>query len=170
MAHEKDKRYKLRNGYVQGLALTDAAQQAGVPYPTARNWKRRAAEEGDDWDIARNARRMTGAGVEAMANEVLGELATQFLVTIELLKQTPVEQMGALQRADVLTRLMDGYNKAISASAKAMPNANRLAVAMDVVKFLSGLIARRAPKLREQFLSIIEAAGDDLVREFGSKQ
>lgn len=166
---KKAKLNQLRSGYIQGLALTDAARQASVPYATARNWRRKAAQEGDDWDIARNARNLSSAGAEAMANEVLGELATQFLATIEILKASPPEELGAVARADILVRLMDGYSKAISASAKAMPNANRLAVAMDVVKFLSATIAQRAPSLREQFLAIIESAGEDLVREFGSK-
>lgn len=170
MAHVKDKRSKLRSGYVQGLALTDAAQAAGVPYPTARNWKRQATANGDDWDIARNARRMTGSGVEAMANEVLGEIATQFLATLEMLKAAKPEELGAQQRAEILTRLMDGYNKAISASSKAMPNANRLAVAMDVLKFITNLVAHRAPKMREAFVALVEGAGEDLVREFGAKQ
>ena len=174
MAHDPDKRTALRDGYIRGLSLADAAIAAGVPYATARNWKRQSAASGDDWDIARNARRMSGSGIEAMANEVLGSLAEQYLITINMLKAAPPKEVNAQQRAEILVRLMDGYNKAISASAsacaRAMPNANRLAAAMDVVRFLTALVAERAPKLREPFIALIEASGDDLVREFGSKQ
>lgn len=170
MAHEPGRRAELRDAYIRGMSLADAAISAGVPYPTARNWKRQSAASGDDWDIARNARRMSGSGIEAMANEVLGSLAEQYLITINMLKAAPPEEVNAQQRAEILVRLMDGYSKAISASARAMPNANRLAAAMDVVRFLTALVAERAPKLREPFIALIEASGDDLVREFGSKQ
>jgi hypothetical protein len=77
-------------------------------------------------------------------------------------------KMAADKRADILVRLMDGYNKAISAAARAMPNANRLAVAMDVMKFLNAFISEHFPKMRMQFLEVTEASGEAFVREFGS--
>lgn len=166
MAYDKSTRNKVRAKFVQGMPLATAAEACRVPYNTARNWKRADAELGNDWDIARNARRMTKSGVEEMANEVLGELAEQFLATLAAVKGDP--KMSAEKRADILVRLMDGYNKAISAASRAMPNANRLAVAMDVVKFFNGFIAERFPKLRAQFLEVSEASGDAFVREFGS--
>lgn len=165
MAYDRSTRNKVRAKYVQGLALATAAEACKVPYNTARNWKRQDGEDGNDWDITRNARRMTKSGIEEMANEVLGELAEQFLATLEAVKKDP--NMPADKRADIMVRLMDGYNKAIGAASRAMPNANRLAVAMDVVKFLSVFIAGRYPKLREQFIEVTEAAADDFVREFG---
>lgn len=165
MAYDRSTRNKVRAKYVQGMALATAAESCNVPYNTARNWKRQDTDDGNDWDITRNARRMTKSGVEDMANEVLGELAEQFLATLEAVKKDP--KMPADKRADIMVRLMDGYNKAIGAASRAMPNANRLAVAMDVVKFLSVFIAGRYPKLREQFIEVTEAAADDFVREFG---
>lgn len=166
MAYDRSTRNKVRAKYVQGLPLATAADACKVPYNTARNWKRQDAEDGNDWDITRNARRMTKSGVEEMANEVLGELAEQFLATLDAVKKDP--KMPADKRADIMVRLMDGYNKAIGAASRAMPNANRLAVAMDVVKFLNAFIANRFPKLREQFIEVSEAAADDFVREFGA--
>lgn len=166
MAHDKALRSKVRAKYVQGMTLTAAAAICKVPYNTARRWKADDAENGADWDVTRNARRMTKSGVEEMANQVLGELAEQFMATLEAVKQD--QKMSAQQRAQILVQLMDGYNKAISAASRAMPNANRLAVAMDVLKFLGTFIAHRFPKLRAQFLEVAEAAGDDLVREFGA--
>lgn len=170
MAHADDRRRALKAAYIhKGLPLTDAAMAARVPYNTARNWKRAAAESGDDWDLQRNARRMTADGAAAMANEVLNDMAVEFLKTLELVRNAEPEAMSPLQRSEILVRLMDGYNKAISASAKAMPHANRLAVALDVVKFITDQAAKRAPTLREPLLALLEGAGDDLVREFGAK-
>lgn len=165
MAYDRATRNRVRANYVQGMALTSAAEAASVPYNTARTWKRQDAEAGHDWDMARTARHMTRDGVAEMANQVLHELAEQFLATLKVLKED--KQLKAEARSRILTQLMDGYNKAISASTRALPNANRLATAMDVVRFLTNHIADRHPELRGAFISAVEAAGDDLVREFG---
>lgn len=167
MAHDKSTRKKLRAKYVQGLSLTAAATACKVPYNTARTWKRQDAEAGSDWDIERNASRMTMSGVEAMANEVLGELATEFLATIDALRAD--KAMKAADRAELLVGLMDGYNKAINSASRALPNANRLAVAMDVMKFLNAFVAEKFPKQRAWFIELTEASGEAFVREFGSK-
>lgn len=166
MAYDQNVRSKVRSKYLQGMPLQTAADLCKVPYNTARNWKRQAADGGDDWDLARNARRMSKGGMEEMANEVLGGLAEQFLATIDAIKADP--KMDAAKRADILVKLMDGYNKAIGAASRAMPNGNRLAVAMDVLKFLTVFIGKSAPKLQKQFIEIAEAAGPEFVREFGS--
>lgn len=166
MAHDVSVRKKVKAAYIRGLPLATAAAEQGVSYNTARNWKRADADDGDDWDIQRNARRMTKSGAEEMANQVLGELAEQFLATMAALKKD--QKMKTETRADIMVRLMDGYNKALAASARAMPNANRLAVAMDVLKFLTAFIAQRYPKQRGFFLEVVEAAGEAMAREFGS--
>ena len=139
MAHDRDLRRKVRASYVQGMALTTAAEVNGVSYQTVRNWKRQDGAAGHDWDVARDARLMSKSGIEEMTNLVLEQLAEQFLATINALKAD--EHMKPDARARVLTQLLDGYNKAISAASKAMPNANRLAVAMDVIRFLTGIVA-----------------------------
>ncbi|MNX49162.1 hypothetical protein D3C86_797580 [compost metagenome] len=166
MAYTESTRNKVRAKYVQGAPLATAAKAHKVPYNTARNWKRQDADKGNDWDIARNARRMTKSGMEEMSNEVLGELAEQFLATLQAIKADT--SMNAADRSDILVRLMDGYSKSISAASRAMPNANRLAVAMDVLKFLNGFIADKFPGMRRQFVEVTEAAGDAFVREFGN--
>lgn len=166
MAYDTATRKKVRAHYVQGLALTVAADRAKVPYNTARNWKRQDAENGDDWDIAKAAQRMTKSGVEEMANQVLSDLAEQFVATLKVLRED--KDIKAEARARIMVQLMDGYNKAIAAATRAMPNANRLAVAMDVIRFLTDLFAAKFPKLRPQFVAAIEQVGDELLREFGT--
>jgi hypothetical protein len=165
MAYDRATRQRVRAKFVQGMALTSAAMAEDVPYNTARRWKADDSIRGDDWDLERNARRMSRSGVHNLANEVLNELATQFLATLEVLKQD--KQLPADKRAQILVQLMDGYHKAIHARARAMPEANQLAVAMDVVKFLTTHIAARAPALREQWMTLIEGAGDAMLAEFG---
>lgn len=166
MAYDQSTRHKVRAKFVSGLPLNTAAEACGVPYNTARNWKRDDAEAGDDWDTARTARSMTASGSEEITNQVLGELAEQFLETIKLLKAD--KKMPAAQRAQILLQLSDSYSKAMAAASRAAPNTNRLATAMDVLRFLSQHIAQHAPKLREAFLKICESAGPEIAREFGN--
>ena len=49
-----------------------------------------------------------------------------------------------------------------------MPSSNRLAIAMDVIRFLTMRFGERFPKLREAFVQAVEQLGDDLVAEFGT--
>lgn len=168
MAYDTATRKKVRAGYVRGLALTVAAEEAGVPYNTCRTWKRQAYEDGDDWDVARSAHRMTKSSLEQMANEVLGELAQEFTATLRVLKAD--KAMKAEARARVMVQLMDGYNKSMAAAARASPGTNRLAVAMDVIKHLTDLFAKHDPKLRVAFVARVEQLGDELLAEFGAKR
>jgi hypothetical protein len=39
---------------------------------------------------------------------------------------------------------------------------------MEVIKWLTDRVADRAPTLRAPFVELVEALGDELVREFGS--
>lgn len=166
MAHNHETRRKVRAAYVQGMPLTTAAEANGVRYATSRNWKRADAEEGNDWDLARNARRISSSGVEAFANQVLDGLSEEFVATLAAVKAD--KAMPAQTRAQIMVQMSDAYSKALAASTRAMPNANRLAVAMEVIKFLSGYITQHAPQIRPAFLAAVESAGDALVGEFGS--
>jgi uncharacterized protein YjcR len=56
MAYDQSTRQKVRAKYVGGLPLNTAAQACGVPYNTARNWKRQDVDAGDDWDTSKTAR------------------------------------------------------------------------------------------------------------------
>jgi len=165
MAHDTATRNKVRAKYIGGMPLTSAADAAHVPYNTARRWKAQALEEGDDWDVSRSARRMTKGGIEEMANLVLADLAEQFTHTLKVLRED--RKLSAEARARIMVQLMDGYNKAIAAATRAMPDANRLAVAMDVIKHLTVLFAERFPKLRPQFVHAVEQLGDELAKAFG---
>lgn len=166
MAHPHELRRKVRASYVQGLPLTTAAAVNGAVYQTVRGWKRQAAQDGDDWDIARNARRLSSSSAEAFANEVLDGLSQEFVATLAAIKGDA--ELSSTARTQMLVQLGDAYSKALAASSRAMPNANRLMVAMEVIKFLTGYIAKAAPDIRERFIDLVEGAGNEIAREFGS--
>ncbi len=164
MAYDQSVRNKVRAKYVQGLPLASAAELAKVPYNTARNWKRQAGEDGDDWDVARNAKRLTQGSVQDLTGQILMDLAEQFEATIKAMREA--KDLAPQAKADMLLKLSDGYVKTMAAAGRGNPKLNRLAVAMDVLKELAGFIADKYPKQRAQFLDMAEAFGPVLAQRF----
>lgn len=166
MAHDQKTRQAVRAKYVQGMPLNTAAELCGVAYPTARAWKAKAEQGGDDWDVARNARRLTQGGVEELTGQILQDLAEQFVATIEAMKTAT--DISPQAKAEMLAQLSDSYVKTIRAAGSANPKLNRLSVAMDVIKELNSFIGGQYPKLREAFVEVLEAFGPELVRNFSA--
>lgn len=164
MAYDAQTRHKVRAKFVQGLPLASAAEVCKVPYNTARNWKRLAAEQGDDWDVARNAKRMTQGSVADFTGQILIDLAEQFEATIKAMREAKDLQPQA--KADMLLKLSDGYVKTMAAAGRGNPKLNRLSVAMDVLKELASFVADKYPKQRTQFLDMAEAFGPVLAQRF----
>jgi len=166
VAYDQSTRNKVRAKYVQGLPLASAAAACKVPYNTVRNWKRQSAEDGDDWDVARNAKRMTQGSVQDLTGQILFDLAEQFEATIKAMREATDLQPAA--KADMLLKLSDGYVKTMAAAGRGNPKLNRLSVAMDVLKELAAFIAEKHPKLRMQFLDVAESFGPVLAARFSA--
>lgn len=161
MAHDPQKKAQVRASFVQGLPLQSAAAQHDVSYQTARNWKGAAKREGDDWDVARTARRMTRGGMASLTNEILEGLATQFAATLQVMQEA--KNMEPIKQADMLLRLSDAYVKCMAAAARGNPKLDSLAVAMDVLRELGEFVRENAPDLRERMLELLEAFGPHIV-------
>ena len=76
-----------------------AAAKVGVPLGTARRWRGKAEEEGDDWDRARAAHSLSTAGTATVAQMVLSDFITLHLATMEEIKgfeSSPLEKAKAL--------------------------------------------------------------------------
>lgn len=166
MAYDQSTRQKVRAKFVQGLPLAAAATAHKVPYNTARNWKRLAADAGDDWDTARNAKRLTQGSVQDLTGQILFDLAEQFEATIRAMRDA--KDLNPQAKADMLLKLSDGYVKTMAAAGRGNPKLNRLAVAMDVLKELAAFIADKHPKLRMQFLDVAESFGPVLAQRFSA--
>lgn len=166
MAYGEETRRALRGAYVhKALSLEASAEQVGIGFGTASRWRREAKADGDDWDKARTASMIAGAGHEAVSQMVLQEFMTLFQSTIEQLKSdvkgTP------MAKAEALSRLSDAYNKAMSAAAKSNPKLNKLAVAMEVLQLLASFIQEQHPQLTEPFLTMLEPFGEKISGVFG---
>ena len=158
---------RVRAAYIRGLPLDAAASGEGVPYQTARNWKRRAGDDGDDWDVARRAATLSSGTVGDVMQQVMDSLAQQFAATLKALEDK--QDMQPLDKANILLKLSDAFVKTMAAAARGNPKLDRLAVAMEVVQLLAAFIAEEFPDIRKRFIDVAQAFGPEVVRHFGTQ-
>jgi hypothetical protein len=166
MAHGEDARRQVRAAYVfDQLSLEIAAAKLGVPYATARNWKRTGKELGDDWDKARGAQMIAGGGIEDVVRQTLAVVVQQVQATVESIQQAP--DMAPGDKVQMLCSLADAYNKLMAASRKLMPETDKLAVATDVVKRYAEFVRVKYPKHMLVVIETMEPFGDELAKAYG---
>ena len=165
MAHPIEKRNAVRGAYVhKRLPLQAAAEEAGVSYNTARDWKKAAKTEGDDWDRARSAARLASGGLGEITPIVIEDFVLLFQSTVEALKNGEVDP---IKRAEALSRLADAYTKTMKAASAGDPKLAELAVALKVVEELTKFIRDRFPDRLPAFAQILEPFGARLAEVFG---
>lgn len=156
MAHDPQVKAALKAAYMGGLGLEIAAEKAGVPYATARNWQRTAKSEGDDWDKFRNANLlMAGGGLEQAIGRVVAAVVLEAESTIDHLRSA--DDLDPLSRTQAIASLTDSLNKAANVARKGMPEADALAIENGAVKALADLFIRLHPKAAEQMLATVES-------------
>jgi chromosome condensin MukBEF ATPase and DNA-binding subunit MukB len=139
MAYPRETRDRVRRLYIEGMPLTGAAVCADVPYETARAWKRGAAEEGDDWDTARGAFRVSEQGIDDLNKQLVEDFARQVITTTRELEAA--QSIPAVGKAQVLAQLSDAYAKFSRAFSRMNPAYSGLAVALDTLKTLADYLA-----------------------------
>jgi len=166
MAHGEDSRRAVRAAYVfDQLSLETAAAKLGVPYATARNWKREGKKLGDDWDKARAAQMIAGGGIEDVVRQTLGIVVQQVQATVQAIQDA--EDMPPATKVAMLASLADAYNKLMSASRRLMPETDKLAVATDVAKRMAEFVRVNYPQHAPAFAEILGPFGDDLAKAYG---
>ncbi|ANQ83690.1 hypothetical protein dqs_0614 [Azoarcus olearius] len=166
MAHPDDTRRAVRAGYVfDQLGLEVAAVKEGVPVATARRWKAEAKKAGDDWDRARGAQLLAGGGIEDVVRQTLAVVVQQVQATVESINLAT--DMDPATKVQMLASLADAYHKLMAVSKRLMPETDKLAIAMDVLKRFGEFIAKRKPALAGEFVEQIEAFGDEIARAYG---
>lgn len=166
MAHPPENKRAVRDAYVvDKLDLEAAAARAGVPYDTARKWKATAAAANDDWDKARAAHSLTGAGAGTIAQLVLHDFLIMYQATVDDVKEA--QDMAAKDKAETLSRLADAFQKTISAVAKAAPDLGRYAVATELLNDLAAFVASDFPQHRAALVDVLEPFGAFVARKYG---
>lgn len=169
MAHPPEKRLELRTAYIGGLPLEAAADKADVPYATARSWFRAAREAGDDWDKFRAASLIVaGGGIE----QAMGRIIAAGLMRCEaLLEQLdtldPEKQLSPSDAVKAMATLGDTVAKLRASGKTLMPEADKLGIAMDVLKRLAAYIQENNPQQASAYAELLPAFGQELARAYG---
>lgn len=166
MAHSGDIRRAVRAAFIfQQLSLEIAALKSGVPIATARRWKRESLTAGDDWEKARAAQMIAGGGIEDVVRQTLAVVVQQVQSTVDAIQAST--DMPPAEKVKALASLADAYNKLMAASRRLMPETDRLAVAMDVLKRLAEFIRANSPQQAAALAEILGPFGDELAKAYG---
>lgn len=166
MAHADEIRQKVRAGYIfEQLGLEVAALKCEVPIATARRWKREAVQAGDDWDKARGAQMLAGGGIESVMRQTLAVVVQQVQATVQSIQDAP--GMLPQDKVKMLASLADSHNKLMAAGRRMMPETDKLATAMEVVKRLGEFVRTRHPRHAAAFGEILEPFADALAKTYG---
>lgn len=166
MAHGEETRKKVRASYIfDQLTLEVSALRVGVPIATARRWQRDAKIAGDDWNKARAAQLMAGGGIEDIARQTLAAFVQQVQAATQEL-QVNVD-MPPGERAKWLASLADSFAKLMVGHKRLMPETDKLATAMDVLKRQGEFVRARHPKHVGAFFEVLESFADELARVYG---
>lgn len=164
MARPPEERMKLRTAYIGGLPLEAAADKVGVPYATARNWFIAARKDGDDWDKFRAASLIvSGGGIEQAMGRIIaaGLMRSEALLDRVALLEDPNEAVKAM------AILGDTVAKLRAAGKSMMPEADKLGVAMDVIKRLDAYLRENHPQQAGTFAELLPVFGQELARAYG---
>lgn len=166
MAHPDETRRAVRAAFVfDQLGLEVAAIKHEVPVATARRWKAEAKRAGDDWDKARSAQMIAGGGIEDVVRQTLAVVVQQVQATVDTIQMA--ENMAPAEKVKALASLADSYHKLMAVSRRLMPETDKFAIAMDVVRRFAEFTAKRKPALAGEFVELLEEFGEELGKAYG---
>lgn len=163
MAHSQDTRDKVRQLYIEGMPLNGAAVTCDVSYDTARDWKAKAKAKGDDWDTARAAFKISGAGIDELNQQLVEDFARQVITTTRELESSTIP---AAQKAQLLAQLADAYAKFSKAFARINPQFSGLSVALDTLKTLAEHLRQNDPVALKALQPHFEEVGSILGKRY----
>ena len=160
MAYSDAIKNKVRANFIKGMALTTAAAMIGVPHQTARTWKRKAKADGDNWDNARVALKVSKGGASELTAEIVEDFILTFKACVEELKKA--DGMSPIVKAQTLSQLSDAYQKSVKAMSDSNPKLSKLAIVMDVLKRQGDFIRAYYPDLFEPFSDMLGDFGKEI--------
>lgn len=166
MAHGPETRATARQLYVQQrLPLTTIAGRLDVSVSTVRGWKRKAEQDGDDWDRARQVSALTDTSTESVLTQLVADYVQLHASVVDQVKEDP--NLPASEKVKSLSMLADAFTKTMNSAEKVSPKMSRLAIATDVINRLSQFVAEKYPQHGEAFLEILEPFGRRIAKVYG---
>ena len=167
MAHPQSKRMALRAAYCfKALTLEEAAEAAGISIGTARRWKADALKtDEDDWEKVRAAACLASAGME----DVTKQLLTQYVIRHKALMEAidADVELAPAEKVEPLSKLADSFSKIVACSRRVLPETDRLATALDVMRMLADFTRQHFPQHALAILEIVEPFGAHVAKELG---
>jgi hypothetical protein len=166
MAATAQQRFAARGSYVYARkTIEQVARLIGVDVRTIARWKGNAKKDGDDWDLARTAYSVSAQGTAAVSAAIMEDFMLMFKSTLAEIKADA--DIKPIDKAEMLSRMSDAYNKTMSAAAKSSPALNKMAVALEVLHDMAEFVKTDAPQHAQVLLEIIEPFGVYISRKYG---
>ncbi|SDX88825.1 DUF1804 family protein [Nitrosomonas halophila] len=166
MAYSPDKVAEARAAFVyEALNLKAISRRYKIPISTVTRWKSSALKNGDDWDRARAAARMSSLGTEAVTATVLEDFMLLFQSTMNDIKDS--KDVKPLEKAEVLSRISDAYSKTMNAVSKGNPKLDKLSFAADILRDLVQFIQTDYPQHAAAMEEVLLPFGESIGRRYG---
>jgi hypothetical protein len=157
MAYPAEIRDRVRQLYIEGMPLSTAALSCEVGYDTAKTWKKNAQKKGDDWDTARAAYSISGAGVDALNLQVIEGFNRQ-AITIQ--REVDADtSLSPIVKVQMQATLADAYAKFSKAFSRMNPQFSGLSIALDTLKIIVEYLRKTDPAALQAIHGHIEAIG-----------
>lgn len=166
MAYSQQTITQARSAYVyEALNIEAVAERFNVPRSTITRWKKTALGNGDDWDRARAAARLSGQGIEAVTSAVLEDFVLLFQSSIKQIKEAT--DIVPQDKVEMLSRLADAYTKTINSIARGNPKLDKLSFAADLLADLVQYIQAHYPQHAKAMEEVLVPFGQEIGNRYG---
>lgn len=139
------------------------AEAYGISEATFGRWKKKARDEGDDWDAARAASVIAGQGIEAVVSSVLEDFMLQAHALMEEIKG---EGLAVDAKIKHMVALADAMTKMTASAGRLAPKLSELGVAQAVVQELIDFVREQFPHHLDTIRELLEPFGERLSKRF----
>ncbi len=164
MAHSQQTKDNVRRLYIEGMPINGAAIASGVSYDTAREWKRSAKQNGDDWDTARSAYQISEQGVDDLMKTFVEQMMRQAVTTM---REIESGTLSAVEKVALQAQLSDAMSKHSKAMSRINPKLGALSVSLDTLKTIAEYLSKHDKNALAVFQEHLEGIGATLQSRYG---
>lgn len=159
-------RRHIRSLYIyQRMNLDALAAKFEIGRSTLLNWKRQAALDGDDWDVARTAGDIADCGYKYTIATLMQSYLTQHKMALKDIENDPA--LTAEKRVKLLSSLAFSLREMRQSVSQLNPELNKLAVAMEINQRLTTFVRDGYPQHAAALLEILEPFGVAMAQRYG---
>lgn len=159
-------RRHVRSLYIfQRLNLDAISEKLEIARTTLLNWKRKAACEGDDWDVARTAGDIADCGFKYTIAHVMENFLIQYKHALKDIDADP--NLTAEKRVKLLAQLAFSMREMRASVSQLNPEMNKLALAIEIIHRLTTFVRDQYPQHAAAVLEILEPFGEAMAKRYG---